>query len=341
MLLIIWVAAININQGANAAQVLMSILFVMVLFVCVTLHELGHSLAARRYGIDTKGITLLPIGGMANIEGMPEKPKQEVVVTLAGLIVNVIIAAVLWVVIKLIPGYGFDTDFQAINSKNFLILLMYTNLLIVAFNLIPAFPMDGGRILRALLALKYKRVKATKYSMMAGQVFGAFFALAGLFINPFLFVIGVFVFIGARSEYMQVKFSSLLTDYQAKDIVMDDYTVLKPDDPLQKAVDIMLKTRQRGFLISSEEDDDIMGILTRDNLINGLANHNNDEDVSLVMTTDFKKVEAGTSLQKVFQIMQQGKLDLLPVFENDKLFGVIDQENIQEFISVQTALHKD
>ena len=147
LLLILWVVAVNVRQGGDTAQVVYSVLFIVALFVCVTLHELGHSLAARKYGIETRSITLLPIGGMANIDEMPEKPKQEVVVTLSGLLVNVAIALLLWIVISLAPGLRMDTAFEAINSQNFLVMLMIVNLVIVGFNLIPAFPMDGGRIL--------------------------------------------------------------------------------------------------------------------------------------------------------------------------------------------------
>ncbi|MFO7935115.1 MAG: site-2 protease family protein [Bacteroidales bacterium] len=336
LLLIIWIVAVNVQQGANTAQIIMSILFILALFVCVTLHELGHSLAARRYGIETRSITLLPIGGMANIDDMPEKPKQEIVVTLSGLVVNVAIALLLWAVISIIPGYTFDTSFQSITSENFLILLMYINLFIVAFNLIPAFPMDGGRILRAALSFRMERIKATKYSMMAGQVFGVIFALIGLFVNPFLFVIGLFVVIGARMEYTQVKFSSLLVDYKAQDIVMDDYSSLDQEEPLKNAVDLLLKSAQTGFLV--KEGDEVVGILSKNDIISGLSKQGEDAPVKDSMTTGFKHVEAGTPLRDIFKTLQREKTDILPVFREGKLIGVIDQDNIQEFIMVQSAL---
>ena len=267
LLLILWIVAVNMQQGSDTAQILISVLFILALFVCVTFHELGHSLAARRYGIETKSITLLPIGGMANIEEMPEKPKQEIIVTLSGLVVNVIIALLLWAVITFLPGYSFETELQAVTGENFLIMLMYVNLLIVAFNLIPAFPMDGGRILRALLSLRVDRLKATRYSMMAGQVFGVLFALVGLFINPFLFIIGVFVVIGARMEYTQVKYASLLVDHRAKEILMKDFTVFDPDEPLKHVVERLLNSTQSGFPV--KKDGNVVGILSKDDIIKG------------------------------------------------------------------------
>jgi len=338
LLLILWVVAVNIRQGADTAQVIISILFILALFVCVTLHELGHSLTARRYGIETRNITLLPIGGMANIDDMPEKPKQEIVVTASGLIVNVIIALLLWVIISIIPGYTFDTNLEAITGQNFLILLMYVNLFIAAFNLIPAFPMDGGRILRAVLSFRFDRIKATRYAMIAGQGFGVIFALVGLFINPFLFVIGIFVVIGARLEYTQVRYRSLLVDYKAQDILMEEYSTLQQDELLKNAVDLLLKSAQTGFLV--KEDDEIVGILSKNDIINGLSKHGQEVPVREVMTTGFKHVDAATPLRDIFKTMQREKLDILPVFDGQKLIGVIDQDNIQEFIMVQSALRE-
>ncbi len=336
LLIILWMIAINISQGADLKQILLSVLFILVLFICVVMHEFGHSLAARKYGIQTDSITLLPIGGMANIEKMPEKPKQEIVVTLAGLLVNVAIAIVLGVIIYLVPDFSFTANFEAITAKNFLILLMYINLFIVGFNLIPAFPMDGGRILRAALSVRLNRVKATRYSMIAGQIFGGIFALIGLFINPFLFVIGIFVFLGAGSEYAQVKYGSVLSDYTAKDLVMNDYSLFNPEEQLNRAVEVMLKTSQTGFLAG--EGDEISGVLLKDNLIKGLSQRDDDVKVRDVMTREFRRVEKNTSLQEIFTYMQKEKIHLLPVFDNGKLAGVIDKENLQEFVMVKLAL---
>ncbi len=338
LLLILWIVAINVRQGASTPEVIMSILFILTLFLCVTLHELGHALTARRYNVETKGITLLPIGGMAHIQEMPEKPKEEIMVTLGGLVVNIIIAMILWAVISLVPAYSFNVDLERVNSQNFWVLLMYVNLFIVIFNIIPAFPMDGGRLLRAALSYKFSRLEATKYAMMSGQVFGAIFAIAGLFINPFLVIIGIFVFIGARVEYSQVKFRTILSDYKVKDIILKDYTSFSADDPLQKAVDKLLNSREVGFLVVKEED--VVGILSKDNIISGLSDYGKEGKVQQVMTKEFDRVEGSDSLSKVMMDMQKNKYDILPVFDNGNIIGVLDQENIQEFIMVHSALHE-
>jgi Zn-dependent protease/predicted transcriptional regulator len=338
LLLIIWIVAINIRHGASTSQVILSVLFILALFVCVTLHELGHSLAARRFGTETKSITLLPIGGMANIEDIPEKPREEIIMTVSGLIVNVIIALVLWVIVTILPGENFDRNMEHITGQNFLSLLMYVNLFIVAFNLIPAFPMDGGRILRAVLSIRFDRVSATRYSMMVGQVFGVIFALVGLFINPFLFVIGIFVVMGARLEYTQVRFTSFLVDHTAGDILMEDYASLQQEEPLKHAVDLLLRSSQKGFPV--KEGDEVVGILTKNDIIGGLSRYGEDAPVREVMTTGFKHVDAATPLRDIFMTMQRERTDILPVFDGRKLIGVIDQDNIQEFIMVQSALRE-
>jgi predicted transcriptional regulator len=239
-------------------------------------------------------------------------------------------------VIAMLPGTGFNSGLEAITGKNFLLMLMYVNLLIVAFNLIPAFPMDGGRILRALLSLRFDRLKATRYSMLAGQVFGSLFALVGIFINPFLFIIGIFVVIGARMEYTLVKHSTLLVDHQVKDILIKDYTTFRPEEPLKNAVDRLLSSAQSGFLV--QENGGVIGVLTKEDIIQGLSSHGEDVQVREVMSTVFRKIDASASLRDIFKFMQKDRAGLMPVFEDQKLVGIIDQENIQEFIMVQSAL---
>jgi CBS domain-containing protein len=189
------------------------------------------------------------------------------------------------------------------------------------------------------LSFFFDGFKATKYSMRTGQVFGVIFAVTGLFLNPFLLVIGIFVFIGAGLEYTQVKFHSLLFGYKAKDIVMEDYSVLDSGETLKNAVDILLKTRQKGFFV--KKDDDIVGLLVKDNIIEGLSKYGQDVKVNEVMTKDFKKVDANRPLSDIFKTLQKEKSDILPVFENQKLIGVIDLENLQEFFMVKSALREE
>ena len=199
LLLLAWFGVVYYAEGGYAA-LFSGLTFLILLFVCVVLHEFGHALAARAYGINTPDITLLPIGGVARLERMPDKPWQELVVALAGPAVNVVIAFGLYAVIGRLFGLG-DLLQLAEGTGNVLTQLLSINVILVVFNLLPAFPMDGGRVLRALLAMKMKHARATQIAAVVGQVVAVIFGLFGFFGgNPFLLFIAVFVFFGARAE---------------------------------------------------------------------------------------------------------------------------------------------
>ena len=201
-LIIGWIVMIRLGEGANAAGVLEGVAFILALFACVVLHELGHALTAKRFGIQTRDITLLPIGGVARLERMPEEPIQEFLVALAGPAVNVVIAAILAGVLWLSRGSsGFVLE--SLQSTDFLMNLLVVNVFLVLFNLLPAFPMDGGRVLRALLThFTGDYVAATQVAASIGQMMAILFGIVGLFViyNPFLVFIALFVYLGRRKR---------------------------------------------------------------------------------------------------------------------------------------------
>ncbi|MFM1877416.1 MAG: hypothetical protein RLZZ241_282 [Bacteroidota bacterium] len=236
-LLLAWVAISNIKAGGNYASGLFNIASVLVLFLCVTLHELGHALMARRFAIHTKSITLLPIGGVAALEKLPEKPGAELAVALAGPAVNFLILLLLLPFASLKPLTSLNTSsletwLTTPSWDTFLIYLLFANGALLVFNLIPAFPMDGGRVLRALLGFRFSRAQATEIASRLGQTIAFLFLLLGLFFNPFLVLIAVFVYFGAYTENQMVQKEGQLMGYTVRDALLTQFTSIPQNSAL-------------------------------------------------------------------------------------------------------------
>lgn len=337
VLLITWILLTNLGAGRSLGESLWSIWFILSLFVCVVLHEFGHALTGRRYGVKTKNIVLLPIGGVANMEKMPEKPIQELWVALAGPAVNVVIAAIIGAILFAQGKMQLPADPSgAINTGNFMFNLFVVNLWLVIFNMIPAFPMDGGRVLRALLAMRYDKVKATNIAAKLGQILGIGFIGLGLFYNVWLVFIGIFIFLGAGNEASYESTQALLSRYRVADVLMRQFTTLHVWDRLDKAVALLLNGQEKEFLV--EDDNRIVGVLTREDIIRGLQQSNTDITVGRIAKTELVKLSLDMSLKDAFEQMSKAGIAISPVYENDELVGVVNQENIMELLMVQEAM---
>jgi Zn-dependent protease len=198
VLFLVWIGFTYFSYG-GAAAARQGILFILLLFACVLLHELGHALTARAFGIHTEDIILLPIGGVARLQRIPTDPKQELLIAVAGPLVNVVIAALL---IYYLGHRAAMSDFDDLNTPRVAMLskLASVNIGLVLFNLIPAFPMDGGRILRSILAMRMNYLRATQIAALIGQGFAILLGIWGFFGNTFLLFIAFFVFMGAQQE---------------------------------------------------------------------------------------------------------------------------------------------
>ncbi len=336
-LLIAWIVFISVSRGLEFDQIIMHILFVLAIFACVLLHELGHSLTAIKLGGKVQSITLLPIGGMANITEMPDKPRDEFIISAAGPLVNVVIAVAIWSYLSFISPVDLgELAYDRITMQNFLVMLLAANLFIVAFNLIPAFPMDGGRLFRSALSIKMSKLKATRIAKDIGQIFAIVFIFAGFFHNPFLIVIGFFIFLGAKGEYEMVKYHDILNNYTVKDIVKTDYEKLDENETLGTAAEKLAHISTSGFVITS--DGEYSGILTKNDLIRGLNNYGKEGQIKNAMSDAVEKVTAGMALFDVFKKMQMKRNEIVPVEENGKFTGVIDLEGINEFFMIQKAI---
>ncbi len=335
-ILIAWIIFTNLRAGLDAVHIGWSVLFVLSLFLCVTLHELGHALAAKRYGIKTRDITLYPIGGVASLEKMPEKPGQELVVALAGPLVNVVIMLLLLPVI-----IGFDwPDGEAqqvflIDQNSFLPMLGVVNVWLAVFNLIPAFPMDGGRVLRALLSMRTSRVKATEVAANIGQIIAVGFVFAGFYSNPFLIFIGLFIILGARAEAEMVKSQSFLTGLVARDALMTNYQTLDKNQTIADAVRLLLDGEAKNFLVL--DDDRPFGVLNRDHIIRGIQAAGESALLHTVADPNLLYADSSAPLQEILVQFQQVKQSIILVQEQGRLMGIIDLDNISELIMVNAA----
>jgi Zn-dependent protease len=337
LILILFVVISNYRQGHDAMQIAWSVAFVLSIFVTVLLHEMGHALTARRYNIKTKDITLLPIGGLARLEKMPEKPSEELVVAFAGPAVNVALALITGLVIDF-PDASEMSDFMSggVNAANFLFNFFVVNLWLAIFNLIPAFPMDGGRVLRAILSMKLERHVATRIAARIGQALAVGFVLAGFFSNPFLVVIGIFIFLGAQAESEYTRAQSFLRGFRVGDAIMRQYQSIEAGETLKTATSMLLNGQYRNFLVI--ENGVPVGTLSRDELIKGLAEAGDGAMVGGVMNRNLVSLEANVPLETAYQRGREQKADLMLVTENGKFAGTLDTENILEFIMVRAAL---
>ncbi len=335
LLLIGWVGYSYWQQSQQWSEVLKGILFILALFLCVVLHEYGHALTARKYGIRTRDITLYPIGGVARLERMPDKPIEELWVALMGPAVNVVIAAVLFAYLYLTQGRVPLNNLTAA-SGSFLVRLLGINIILVLFNLIPAFPMDGGRVLRALLALRMDYVRATQVAANIGQGLAFVFGLIGLLANPFLLFIAFFVWIGASQEASMVQMKNSIGGIPVTRAMQTQFDTLSPSDRLDRVVSLILAGSQQDFPVA--EDGHVIGILTRDDFIKALSRDGQSTPVASVMRRDLPTVDSHDMVEMAVTRLQESGSKTLPVMHAGQLVGLITSENITEFLMIRSAL---
>lgn len=323
-----------LSEG-NLPAVVEGILFLLALFACVLLHEFGHSLTARRFGIQTRDITLLPIGGVARLEKMPDNPMHELWVALAGPAVNVVIGLVL--LVGLLVTQTMEPISQiTLTGGNFFERLLAVNVSLVLFNLIPAFPMDGGRVVRAILAMRMEYTRATHIAATLGQGIALILGFIGLFSNPFLVFVALFVWIGAAQEASMVHMKSALSNIPVSRAMLTDFKTLSPTDSLALSVQYVLSGSQKDFPVIANGS--VVGILTREDLIKGLAENNESIFVSHVMRKEFKSIDSSQMLEMVSREMQETGQGILPVVHNGSLVGLLTMENVGELLMIEKAI---
>jgi stage IV sporulation protein FB len=326
------------GHRAGGSWGLSAVLIWLLVFLCVLLHELGHALAAKAYGIPTIDITLYPIGGVARMERMPEKPVQELVVAIAGPLVNVVIIIVLGAV--LLATGGLDLN-AIVTDPNLLQILFWTNIVMVVFNLIPAFPLDGGRVLRALLATRMEYARATRVAAGIGQglalALGIFAAFTGQIL---LILIAIFIYMAAESEAAVVQMRSVTAGLPVSSAMVTRFDTLDHRSTLNQAIDVLLGTSQHEFPVL-DDNGGFAGLLTKHDLLVALRNSGADTLVTDVMVKGLPTVLPQTSLDRALEFVRQAGVSALPVLDNTgRLVGLFTPENVSELLLVKSALGK-
>lgn len=305
-----------------------SFILIVFLFIFVVFHEMAHSIVARRHGIKVRKIVLYPIGGVSEIEEIPENPSLEWRMAISGPLTSLVLGAALLGINYLIPNHVAPSTPPYTGS--ILFDLGYLNILLGAFNLIPAFPMDGGRVFRALLAERMKFTDATKYASYIGRILGIAFAVFGIiFPNYFLLIlVGVFIYIGASEEAEQTIISTTLANVRVKDVIQSEVGAVRPDQTIAEAFEIMFKNRYHDALV--EKDGVFQGIVSWSEIIKVPAEQRVNMRVEQMPIKNIS-IHPDEAILEAYKLMTKEKIDLLPVIEKlspTKVVGVLTSEAV-------------
>ena len=333
--------------GVEAVAYGLSVL--LSIFACVVLHEYGHALAARRYGIGTRDITLLPIGGVARLERIPRRPRHEFVIAAAGPVVNVLLGG-LGLALMAALGMEFavpreivgvveqgESGQVAVNWSSYLPALVTVNGIIFLFNLIPAFPMDGGRILRSILATRMPHHRATEIAANVGKMFAVLFFFLGLQGHFLLILIAVFVFLGASGEASMAQMRHAFRGLPASAAMVTEFQQLKHTSTLSDAVAALLRSHQVDFPVLGAGGD-LRGVLTRQRLVAALSTTGPETRVEDLPLAEVEPLDADAPLDTVWEHFSRHGSLCVPVVRDGRLIGLITSENVGEFVLVRQAL---
>lgn len=336
----------GVGYEGGAAGAVYGAFLISLLFVCVVIHEMCHSLMAIHFGGEVSSITLLPIGGVSLLKNMPEEPTKELFVSVVGPLSNVVIAVLLGFVYVLIPNKAetltaeqFADLITGISFQGLVTYMLIINLLLAVFNLLPAFPLDGGRVLRSILAQRMSYVRATRAAVTAGQVFAFILGIAGLLLGAWLWIlIAIFIYMGAEQEGAGAEMKTVLSRLTVGQAATGNVKVLSPRDRLSEVVAVVLHAYQEDFPVI--DGDRLEGVLTRANLIAGLHRLGPEGTVGQIMETDFPVVNPDAPFSEVYQKMNESGIKAIPVVENGKLIGMVTLEHLSEVFMLMTATDK-
>ncbi len=325
LVLLGWILFSHLRAGHGVAVAGGGVLFVGVVFTVVVLHELGHALVARRFGIGTRDITLLPIGGVARLERMPTEPRQELLVAVAGPAVNVALAAVSFAVIVLLDA-SWSPHAIALVGGPLLAKFLWLNIGLAVFNMLPAFPMDGGRVLRAVLAMRMNRIRATDVAARVGKWMALGLGLIGLYGSPMLVLIAVFVWFGAAAEAALVHTSSALETVRVGDAMVTTFETLSAAASISHGVERAIHTSQRDFPVM--DVDGLVGFVSAADLIRSASQGAGGTAVATVAHSVAEVADPNEPVETALQRLQEAREEVLPVFDAGRLVGLLVPRNV-------------
>ncbi len=327
VLLLVFLIFIGVGGHQSGAT---TALYIGALFASVLLHELGHAAVARRFGIRTIEIVMFPIGGVSRPERTP-RPNEELWVALAGPVVNLGLAAALLGWVSLHSGILILQELRQPSDANLLQRIAYGNLMLGLFNLLPAYPMDGGRVLRAFLALRRPYEEATRIASSAGQMLAFVMGLAGLLSGNFLLVfVALFVYLGASQEGAAARGRLFTSGYPVSAAMITDYRTLQHGQTVRDAGNLLLATSQHDFPVM--HGDAPIGVLTRANLVRAMLSEGPEAYVSSAMDRDFLRLAPDTPLSDALAKLSQPGIVALVMDSSDRLTGMMTPEHLSEFV---------
>jgi len=328
LLLLLFVA---LNRQGGILSGLMGVMFILLVFAGVLLHELGHSLVARHYGEKVHDIMLLPIGGVSRTE-IPEQPKQEIVMAVIGPAISLALAGVFFV---LSEALGYSLDFKAFVqgqgsiSQNLIPILYYVNLMLGLFNLAPAFPMDGGRVFRGLLAMAMDPIRATRIAVGVGQLIAIAMFFFGIFYNWWLALIAIFLYFGAEAEEQGTLLRRVLHQVPANAVMLEKFESVSPGEDLGKVMQTVCHSGQDDFPVVDNHN--LVGLLPRNVIFQALTQLPPETRVGDIMVKDFYQAGPGEFLDKIFEKLSDGSVGLVPVVDSDRLVGILTLTQIAKY----------
>jgi Zn-dependent protease/CBS domain-containing protein len=336
ILLVVWLAYFQYRQAGTAAAVEYTIFF-LLFFLCIVLHEFGHITMARRFGVRTPDVILLPIGGVARLERIPEEPRQELLIALAGPAVTLAIIVLLFLA-AVGTGQNVLVSDPLAGNVSLVVQLLVSNALVLVFNLFPAFPLDGGRVLRAVLARRMGLGKATRIAGSIGQVFAVVLGIVGVMLQaPLMMLVAFFIFLGAGSEASAVATRIAGRGLQVRQMMVTEFHTIPVYATLSQAVDLLLSGEQREFPVVDNLGR-TEGILTRDNLIRGLSRGGPESTVAEAMTPAAPSVPPTLSFQEALEKLRASGLPALPVVDAaGALVGMLTLDNITDLLLIRRA----